>query len=34
LAASKGDFSASDQFSKANDYLEKDNKTPIDWNLD
>jgi uracil-DNA glycosylase len=32
LAASKGNFST-DQFSKANEYLEKEGKTLIDWNL-
>lgn len=31
LAASKGDFSASDQFSKVNEYLKQHNIEPIDW---
>lgn len=33
LAATKGDFTKSDQFSKANEYLEKEGKGAIDWNL-
>jgi uracil-DNA glycosylase len=34
LAASKGDFTQSKQFSEINDILIKEGKTPIDWNLD
>jgi uracil-DNA glycosylase len=33
LAATKGDFTKSDQFSKANEYLEKEGKGAVDWNL-
>lgn len=33
LAASKGDFTKSLQFSKINEYLEKIGKDPIDWSL-
>ena len=34
LACGKGDFTKSDQFSKANSYLVKEGKEEIDWNLD
>lgn len=34
LAASKGDFTASKQFSEVNEILEKEEKTQIDWSLD
>jgi uracil-DNA glycosylase len=34
LAASKGDFTESKQFSEANEILAKEGKEPIDWSLD
>lgn len=33
LAASKGDFSAKKQFTMVNEYLVKQGKKPIDWNI-
>jgi uracil-DNA glycosylase len=33
LAAAKGDFTKSSQFSDANEYLVKQEREPIDWNL-